>query len=165
MADNITRIIMCGSRTWKDRTIIRNEFARLFAAYGSSLVVMHGDEPNGADEHIRQECEEAAIRHIIYCADKPRHNSHRLCKVVQVADWNTDGKSAGPKRNKVMRDDGRYVARGCVAFRDNGKSNGTDGMMRLCLDVGIPVLMYSPNGKRTVMDLGLVDIASGKDLL
>lgn len=143
----IKRIIMCGSRTWENGHAIANELKRLRDKHGDSLVIMHGDEPNGADEQVRYWCEEMQIRHIIYCAAKPKHASHRLCKVVQVSDWNIDGKYAGPKRNMVMRDNEPI---GCVAFRSEGKSNGTDGMIRLCADVGIPRIVYMADGTRHI---------------
>lgn len=139
----IKRIIMCGSRTWRNRELIFDKVFKWKQRYGDSLVIMHGDEPNGADEDIRLACEAHQVRHIIYCAAKPRHISHRLCKVVQASNWDIDGKFAGPKRNAAMRDNEPI---GCVAFRSEGKSNGTDNCVNLCKSAGIPVIIYKGDG-------------------
>jgi hypothetical protein len=148
MSDDIAYIIMCGSRTWNNGSMVCQEIVRLYHRYGGYLTIIHGDEPNGADECIRHWCEELEINHIIYCATKPKHTPHRLCKIVQVSDWNVDGKSAGPKRNRAMRNDYYYIAKGCVAFRATGKSDGTDGMIRLAADAGIPRIVYLDDGRR-----------------
>jgi hypothetical protein len=145
----IKRIIMCGSRTWHNQELIFDKVFKWKQRYSDSLVIMHGDEPNGADECIRLACEAHQVRHIIYCAAKPKHVSHRLCKVVQASDWDVDGKYAGPKRNTAMRDNEPI---GCVAFRSEGKSNGTDSMLQLCADVGIPRIVYMADGTRHISE-------------
>jgi hypothetical protein len=162
MTDNTKRIIMCGSRTWASRSPIYRVLTHYDAKYGADLTVIHGDEPNGADELIRQCCEMLDIRHEQYCAGASKYPAHSKFTVFCVASWNTQGKGAGMIRNKAMLDNS---AIGCVAFRANGKSNGTDNMMRICLDRRIPVVVYRLNGRRTIADYGILDMLAGKDLI
>lgn len=153
MSDEIVRIIMCGSRTWKNETIIYDELMRLYSKY-DKLMIDHGDEPNGADGIIHMACEEIEIPHKMWCAAKPRYTAHRSFKIEQVADWNINGNAAGPIRNKAMRDGAMWHHNskliGCVAFCATGKSNGTDGMLRLAADAGIPRIVYLDDGRRII---------------
>lgn len=144
------RIIMCGSRTWQDPHIIADELLRLKRKHGESLVIVHGDEPNGADNWIRRICNDCGIKHNMYCAAAPKHTPHALFRIVRASDWQADGLKAGPLRNKAMRDSGNIA--GCVAFRSEGKSSGTDGMLRLCADVGIPRIVYMADGTRHISE-------------
>lgn len=131
-------IIMCGSRTWRSRAPITIEIDRLVRRYGDRLLIRHGDEPNGADRLIYEVCEAYGVRHIEYCAAPPRHEAHEGFKVVQVSDWQRDGKSAGPLRNRAMRGGG---ANGLIAFRSAGRSRGTDNMIALAREACIPVIV------------------------
>lgn len=134
-------IIMCGSRTWHDQQLVNQEVQRLLGRYGSRLLIRHGDEPYGADNCIYCACEGYSVRHIEYCATTPRHTPHERSQVIQVSDWNRDGRGAGPVRNRAMRDAG---AHGLVAFRMPGVSRGTDGMIALAREGGIPTIVYGP---------------------
>lgn len=144
--DDTVRILICGSRMWNDGHMIADEASRLRARYGDNLTILHGDAM-GADEWARRVCEDLQIRHIIYCAAKPKYASGRLRRVVQVSDWDKDGKRAGMLRNVAMADNGPI---GCVAFRSEGKSNGTDNMIELCAERGIPRIVYLEDGRRMV---------------
>lgn len=140
---NDIRILMCGSRNWFTRGPIFEELTHLIVKYQDRLVIIHGDEPRGADNIIHMICKGLGTRHEMYCAAKPRHKGNERFKIEQVSDWKIDGLSAGPKRNRYMLDTG---ITGVVAFRSDGKSNGTDGMCKLALDVGKPVKLFTPNG-------------------
>jgi hypothetical protein len=131
-------VIMCGSRTWRDALPVYFEAKRLKARYGLRLLVRHGDEPNGGDKLIFQACEDLSVCHIEYCAAPPRHREHARFQVVRASDWTKDGKAAGPIRNRAMRDAG---AQGLVAFRMPGISRGTDGMIALAREAGMPVII------------------------
>jgi hypothetical protein len=137
MMENV-RILMCGSRTWRGRGAIYAELERLRGSYGERLVVIHGDEPNGADQGVHTGCEELGIRHEMYCAAAPRYRAHVRFTIEQVSDWKKDGLSAGPKRNKYMLDTGVL---GVVAFRSKGRSSGTDGMCALAREAQKPIIM------------------------
>jgi len=131
-------IIMCGSRTWIGTIAVYAEFDRLITRYGDRLLIRHGDEPNGADSLIHEACEDLLVRHIEYCAAPPRHREHARFQVVRASSWDRDGYAAGPIRNRAMRDAG---ANGLVAFRSASISKGTDGMIALAREAGIPVII------------------------
>jgi hypothetical protein len=58
--------------------------------------------------------------------------------IWKYADWDQFGKSAGHIRNVEMRD----IADLAIGFWDN-KSPGTSDMINLCLEKGIPLLVYN----------------------
>lgn len=131
-------VIICGSRTWRGGGAIHAEIVRLRTKYGGRLLIRHGDEPKGADRLIYLACESYGVSHIEYCAGEPRHEEHEGFRVVRASSWDRDGLAAGPIRNKAMRDAG---AHGLVAFRCAGISKGTDGMIVLAREAGIPVII------------------------
>jgi len=107
------RVIVCGSRRWRDRDAISN---RLFdLAVGSTIV--HGNAA-GADKIAHQEAQ-------------------KLGMLVEPhpADWKRYGKGAGPIRNRLMAELGADL---CLAFlKDN--SSGTRDMIQRAREHGIPV--------------------------
>jgi hypothetical protein len=151
------RILMCGSRTWTNRDIINAEIARLVRRYGDALTIIAGDEPNGADAIVHSVCGEHDLAHEMYCASAEgaerligswMHITSPALRIVKVSDWTTDGARAGYLRNRTMLDSG---VNGCVAFRAEGASRGTDMMVQMCVDAGVPTVQYSQDGKRVVM--------------
>lgn len=61
----------------------------------------------------------------------------RLIRIWQYpADWKTNGKAAGPIRNKQMLDEGKPDL--VIAFWD-GLSRGTDNMIQQAKNAGVPV--------------------------
>lgn len=145
--DETKRILMCGSRTWQNGHAIADEIFRLKKRYGDNLQIIHGDEPNGADDFIRHWCDELNVYHVMCCAGTPRYEEHSMMDVVLVARWDVDGKRAGYLRNTYMRG---LNPSGCVAFRSEGKSNGTDMMIELCAERGTPRIVYLEDGRRMV---------------
>ena len=97
-------IIIAGSRTFKDYTLMRQKLDYYFQ--NISPIIVCG-EAKGADELGRRYAE-----------------SHGLEIISMPADWNKYGKSAGYKRNEQME----KIADGLVAFWD-GKSKGTKHMI------------------------------------
>lgn len=136
------RIIICGSRKWRNTQAIHQEIDRLHTRYGDELVIVHGDEPNGADNIARVGCEQQSIRHEEYCATTPRFKPHERYTVTQVSDWNKDGLKAGPLRNRAMLESG---VDGVVAFHLGGK--GTQGMINIAVDAGVRTIVR--DGKNT----------------
>lgn len=139
------RIIVTGSRDWKDRYTV---YRALNAAvtdlngwlapdpYGNTMpdrgkiVVVHGGCPTGADRFA----DDWAVANI-------------LEPVVFRADWASHGPSAGPLRNKAMCAAGGALLlafvgpctrRGCREPQPHG-SHGAAGCVREALRVGIPV--------------------------
>lgn len=112
------RVIVTGSRRWRDRDAISN---RLFDLPVGSTVV-HGNAA-GADRIAHQEAQKLG-----------------LLVEPHPADWEQHGKSAGPKRNREMA---RLGADLCIAFWD-GSSTGTAHMMDKAREQGIPVEVVPP---------------------
>lgn len=108
------RIIVTGSREWKDPSAARKAIAdRLFDCDVESIIV-HG-AARGADRFAHQEAEKLG-----------------LLVEPHPADW-SKGKSAGFQRNEEMA---RLGADLCIAFW-NGKSNGTKHMLEMAEKYGI----------------------------
>ncbi len=82
-----------------------------------------GDCPTGLDKIAKDICEEFMIPH-----------------TVHVADWSL-GKSAGPKRNGLMVADKPDVA---FAYREEGRSPGTDNCIEQARHAGIPCYIIRP---------------------
>lgn len=89
------RVIVCGGRDYRDRNAVFNALDRLHAKRGIELVI-HGGA-RGADCLAQQWADERGIP----------------CRTYQ-AMWNLHGRSAGPRRNQQMIDDG--TPDGVVAF-------------------------------------------------
>lgn len=104
-AGTARRVIICGSRTWTDVEAIR----ALLKTLPPDTVIIHGAAP-GADTIAG-------------------HEAHALGFEVEAhpADWERRGRAAGPIRNREMLDSG--VDR-VYAFRTDGRSPGTDNMVR-----------------------------------
>ena len=109
------RVIVCGSRRWRDRAAIER---RLFELPDpGSVTIVHGGA-QGADRICEQEAQKAG-----------------LLIEVHPADWGSLGKRAGLIRNELMASKGADL---CIAFWD-GRSTGTAHMMETARRYGIPV--------------------------
>lgn len=110
-ADSTTgciRLLVSGSREWVDAEALHCELSEFWENH-PALIVVHGDAPLGADSLARAWAEAYNV---------PQHR--------YPADWSKYGRSAGPKRNKLMVDTKPDYA----IFFLKGKSSGT----RNCLD-------------------------------
>mgnify|MGYP001560572228 CR=1 FL=1 len=108
------RALVYGSRTWTDRTVIREFIASL----PSDAVVIHGGA-DGADSIAGQAAEMRGLQVVVY-----------------RALWFAHGRAAGPIRNQRMIDEGQpTIARG---YRRGFNSPGTDDMTRRLERAGIP---------------------------
>lgn len=117
------RVIVTGSRTWTDyETILKT-----LGALPSGTTIVHGGCPKGAD----------------WLADDAAFELGLPVNVYD-ADWNKGGRSAGPRRNQQMVDDGADL---CIAFRQPGRSNGTDDCIRRAKAAGIEVRVIEPVNK------------------
>lgn len=111
------RILVCGDRNWTDKETIRK-----FLLEYNPTVVIEG-EARGADSLAREVAEEEGI-------------------VVEKypADWNTNGKAAGPIRNQQMLKKGKPDM--VLAFHDNlDKSKGTKHMITIAKKSGLRVFL------------------------
>lgn len=119
------RILITGSRDWRDEKAIGDALAAAWLEHGcgQALIVVNGGA-RGADAIAQRWA--CTMRNL----GLPVHpEMHR-------ADWDRYGKSAGHRRNAEM------VARGAdlvLAF-PLGESRGTRGCMELARRAGIPVV-------------------------
>jgi len=107
------RVLVCGSRSWHEKDIIRERLAILPA--GS--VIVHGGA-NGADKMAGQAARDLGLKQEVY-----------------LPDWNRHGKSAGFVRNMTML---RTKPNLVLAFWD-GHSRGTNHTVEHARQMDIPV--------------------------
>lgn len=120
------RVLICGSRTWTDVEPVHTVLAGLAArarATGTELVLIHGGAP-GVD---------TIAGDLAIIGD--------IETIVEPADWQTYGRAAGPIRNQKMLDEHKPDV--VYAFRAEGKSNGTDGMVCRARAAGIPTYVIT----------------------
>ena len=121
------RVLVTGSRTWRDRAAVTDALDGLLAEHGA-LTVVHGACPTGAD----------AMAH------KWALNGRMILRTAAVSephppDWQRHGKRAGVVRNAEMVALGADV---CLAFiRDS--SPGASNCALLARRAGIPVQRYT----------------------
>lgn len=123
------RVLIYGSRTWRDPEPIR--------AFVNSLpagtVVVHGGQRSW--DRIKREY--FGADHFADVAAKARG----LVREIHRAEWARLGRRAGPFRNQEMADSKPDRAQG---FRMPGESTGTDGMTTLLVAAGIPHEVVTP---------------------
>lgn len=108
------RYIFCGSRGWGGTTRIRERLERLPAG---AIVVVGG--ARGADRIAEQVARRMGLEVEVY-----------------PARWHEEGKGAGYRRNERIL--GLPKVSGVFAFRTRGKSGGTDHMIRIAREAGVP---------------------------
>jgi hypothetical protein len=147
---NPKRILVTGSRDWRDRHIVYRALDQAVTdldgwvtpdQYGNTLpdprkvVVVHGGCPTGADRFADDWCVGAIIEPVVF-----------------RADWATHGRSAGPVRNRSMVKAGASLVlafvgpctrRGCPVKGPHG-SHGASGLVELAVRAGVPVRGYGP---------------------
>lgn len=130
------RILVTGSRHWKDWAVIEAALAEAVGRYHSvdnQLVLVHGGCPTGAD----------AMADNIWRSWIPKMLWPWLLEPeVHHPDWNRYGKAAGPIRNTQMVNLGAAV---CLAF-PHSKSMGTRDCMDKAKAAGIPVVVHKGGG-------------------
>jgi hypothetical protein len=123
------RVIITGDRAWHCDELATRVVARLVSRYGrDGLVLVHGGAA-GVDSSFHRACVFANVAREVY-----------------QADWQTQGKRAGPIRNGVM------VAKGadlCIAVhRFLMNSRGTRDCCNQAIAAGIPTrLIDSDDGE------------------
>lgn len=110
------KILICGSRDYKNIEAIKNVINRLSA----EDIVIHG-------------CAKGADSIAGYLA------KNKGLKVLEFpAQWDKYGKAAGPIRNKQMLDEGK-PDEVYAFYADKSKSRGTKNMVKQSRKAGIPV--------------------------
>src|SRR4051812_2897206 len=126
MAKSLARILVTGSRHLGAEHINVVGLAlggacQYLGALPREATIVHGAAP-GADSLARHWAETSGAR----------HEPH-------PADWNTDGKAAGPIRNSYMVTQGAHI---CVAFYDGKKErSGTRDCFEKAIAAGIPTIV------------------------
>jgi YspA, cpYpsA-related SLOG family len=121
------RIIVTGSRSWKDKKTIFKRLEKLGNHDGpddpTEITIVHGNA-KGADQ-LAAEC------------------AYMLGYVIEPhnADWDRYGKKAGPIRNQEMAKLGADL---CIAFWDE-QSPGTRNMLALANKYNIPCEITTVN--------------------
>jgi len=120
---NEFRVLVCGGRTYEDRTRFFSFMDRVLETIGGTgetprrdVVIIHGSA-RGADALADDYGRERGLRVIRY-----------------PADWNTHKKAAGPIRNRLMLTNGQPHV--IIAFKGG---NGTADMIRQGKRAGVPV--------------------------
>lgn len=120
------RLLVCGSRTWEDPDPI----SALIVGYGvlsrrrsERFVVIHGGCRTGADAHAAWSAHRWGVE-----------------QIVVPAEWDRDGRRAGPDRNQRMLAEYPEVA---WAFRNAGSSRGTDDMIDRARRAGVSTYVVS----------------------
>ena len=118
------RVVVFGSRSWANEGTIATRLAQLPVDW----IITHGACPF-----------DRWGRSADMLADRV---ARRLGRAVDPypANWSVYGLAAGPRRNEFMAALPGVVLG--IGFREQGKSNGTDGMCRLLLARGVPVECY-----------------------
>lgn len=121
------KVIVCGSRLYDDRDTLNSVLDALYAKRGHKMLLMTGGAV-GADELARQWA----------CSRKVNH-------LVLYANWEVEGKGAGPIRNRRLLGFFKKGPRLVVAFRVNkkGENRGTDDMISIAEGAGIRVKKVS----------------------
>lgn len=116
------RVLVTGSRDWDDEPEVHRQLDRLAAEHPDIEVIEGG--ARGADTHAR---------------NWARKNKRKV--TTYQADWKTHGRSAGPKRNQRMLDEGTPDR--VIAFsRDLANSKGTKDMVRRAKRAKLPTEVY-----------------------
>jgi hypothetical protein len=121
------RLLVCGSRTWTDATLLAEAVEQTVAEYGqgrAGVVLIEGNA-RGADR---------------LAGVLARARGWEL--EVYPADWQRHGRAAGMRRNARMLREGR-PERVIACADDLAASRGTADMVRRARGAGIPVLVVS----------------------
>jgi len=116
------RVLVTGSRTWRDEQVIREVLDELLQAH-PNLTVVHGACPRGAD----------AIAHQ-WAIERARQGA-TVTVEAHPADWGRYKRAAGSRRNAAMVALGGDI---CLAFIRGDSHGATDCARRADL-AGIPV--------------------------
>ncbi len=132
------RVIVTGSRSFPDEMAVWRALASFVNAYcdpgGSTLTVVHGGCPTGADHYASRYCTLPSEDDFDLTVIEERH----------PADWDRYGHAAGPIRNREMVDAGADLV---LAFPLPGLrslSRGTWDCISAAEAHGIPVEIVRP---------------------
>jgi len=121
------KVLVCGSRDWMNRDAIERELKKL----PPGTVIIHG-AARGADTIAGEVAEQLGFEVRPY-----------------PADWETHGRSAGPRRNSLMLHEehpdkaGVSIDQGLAFTADLERSRGTKDMVKRMRGKGILTTVFS----------------------
>lgn len=118
--NNSSKILICGSRNWHDRDKIIERFKTI----STNSIIIHGG-CNGADSISGEIASSLGISVMCY-----------------PANWKEFGRSAGPRRNQQMLDEGKPDLV-IVFHEDLQNSRGTLDMMKRAKKSGVIIEIIS----------------------
>lgn len=110
------RVLVCGGRSYNDRTRVVNVLTKLHAGAGIDMLIEGG--ANGADRLAREWAETSLVPLKTF-----------------AADWENYGTMAGPLRNQLMLDEGKPDV--VIAFPGG---RGTADMKKKARKAGVEVI-------------------------
>lgn len=120
MSGRLYRVLFCGGREWSASGVVLDKLAAVQGKH-PDLVLVHG-AGRGADMVAAAAAEQLGI---------PTE--------AHPADWDNEGRSAGPRRNQRMLDSGLDAV---YAFKEGFdremRSGGTEHMVRIARLAGVP---------------------------
>lgn len=123
------RVLIFGSRAWRNYERIRDDVRDLKGLYSDQLVIIEGEAPRGADAMARRACEELNVDLVPVPAKWHQHDRLKLTPVpCHCSVSRASCRAAGIRRNQVMLDEHRPDR--AVGYRSMGNSQGTDDMIR-----------------------------------
>lgn len=144
----MTRVLITGSRNWRDRNAVRSAIADAQARYGDQLIIVHGACPTGADAMADDEARALGLQVEVHPADWDTcvdacYPDHRRPKpkgdVVHPGERPDYCPYAGPRRNAEMVATG---AAECLAFIRTG-SRGAAHTASIAEAARIPVRRWT----------------------
>ena len=108
-------VLLCGSRDWTDITTLHRTLDHL----GPDVRIIHGTGATAFEALLAEET-----------------SKRKLSVLAFPVEWSKYGENARNVRNRAML---RMGIDQVIAFRLDGPSPGTDHLLRLATEVGIPV--------------------------
>jgi len=118
------KIVVCGSRFHTDVELIERVLDAYWSRLGHAMLLITGGA-EGADEIARAWAVSRKCDHL-----------------VMYAWWDTEGKGAGPTRNRRMLDRKPHLVLAFYSHGEGHKNRGTNNMVKIAQDAGIKVKKF-----------------------
>ena len=124
MQPDTIKVAIIGSRTYENKTKIRDMIFLLKKTFGSKVEIVSGGAQNGADKYARKYAIELGLN---YKEFNPAHTVKNLYSAMP------DSYYSKPYHVSQLFHRNSLIAQYCdkaIVFRSAGKSNGTDHFMK-----------------------------------
>jgi hypothetical protein len=143
------RVLVCGSRTWRDWrpifTVLGGLLADAMNDFDDLTVIQGGQVTTDSDTGQRYGADYIASHFFDGPCESDEVGTHAAHGFVNheryPADWQKHGRAAGPIRNKQMLEEGKPDL--VVAFSEQPITKGTQNMVDLAKAAGVPVWVVS----------------------